>query len=439
MATSTKKRKRSASTKPRRRRCQGECHRLLDPCELTRVGSDLLCQDCLTAEAIRLAPPDDPDPNDTGSLVGVPSAEPYHAPRRIDTPEDAGRVLQEVMGDGSGEALPEFDPDQERTAPGLRMVGMPAPSTQPEPELDIESGDEDLLLEREWQHLPSLQIEGWPLRYGRVSASALSSFARCPEAFRRKHVLGEKEPVRGAPHTGSAVHKALEVAIRFQMEQGEQLRVKRVEEVYQDAFSTRLARELDRGAPDWGKDGRGDKRYDLTEDAWRRRGETALHAYLDQALPQLRPIATEEMFAVSVPGVPVPLCGYIDVRQPGEMVDWKFGSKRSFKIAPDWRLAALCYLQAFDARIAYHSVNWGGELVLPGPEVDLRVERTAENYAVSIKIVQMLVDGILAFTRQFGATEPWPANIGHPFACSGCTFQPTCPGWHLDMSTEVLL
>ncbi len=56
---------------------------------------------------------------------------------------------------------------------------------------------------------------------GYVSVSQVLCYLRCPESYRRKYVLGEKEPPSVALVEGGAHHRALEQANRHQLDRAD--------------------------------------------------------------------------------------------------------------------------------------------------------------------------------------------------------------------------
>lgn len=388
--------------KKRRRRCSS-CRILMDPGELQRVsGREALCGECLLVEAGKVAP------------LSAQAAEREAAERRV-TPELAEQL--ESVG---------FEPTP---AGELVRVKLPAPAVQPavpEPRVAGDSSEEE---EELYTRLPSVEVEGWPLRYGRLSASALACFARCPEQFRREYVHGERRPQSPAATVGSAIHRTLDVMWRYKVREDEDLPFDLALGVYVDVLRDISGVYEHKGILEWGPDG---------SDAWLLRGRKALDAYTSQVAAGVHPVASEEVFVRQIAGVPVPFCGFLDVRTDRAMVDTKFGAKKHRQITADWRIQALLYLQAFDLPMEYHSASYSGEVMTPATEPGLRLERTAQAFLAGAELVRRYTAAILAYAGTFGVHETWPGNITHTWACSSCSFrETTCAWWNAPTPMEV--
>lgn len=455
----------------RRRRCQGPCGELHDPGALAKLGKRWLCEECmvqLADEAIAAA--DGEPPSGDGDSPAPPFATPEQAADAVVDAirdrrgEDAVTMYATPgVGDGTPVTVP-FDEIRERLLEGFailpaeaRRAGitdlrrfatdtsrttsggetwtagtttmtLPAPTVQPDaPMPDLRDEDEK---EREWDELPDVQVPGWPLRRGRLSASALGCFARCPEQFRYKYVLGQRDPDSGASITGRAVHKAIARNWLYKMAQGEDAPLTMIEATYDHAFDVNTEREEEKaGAVAWGHDGTQAKRP-MTMDAWRGRGKEALGGYMLQIAPGVWPRAAEDLFVIQVAGLVVPVVGFIDVVTDRAMIDLKFGAKKQGAISPEWRIQGLTYLLSQDRAMEYHSLNWKGEFRTPADSPGLVMRRTAEAYAIAGDLVRSMVSGILAYAERFGVDRPWPGAVTHTWACSTCAFEPDCHWWH---------
>jgi hypothetical protein len=171
-----------APAKQRRVRCAG-CSKLGERGEMVRIGAEWYHPDpCWAAKAASEAPPRE--------SADEKAARVTEAKRRAGTLPPEGREGQPPLAGGSA-ADPPF---------------LPAPSVAPNITVDL--GDpETVLLER--KDLPDEPVDGWPLKRGRVSASALGAFLLCPEQFRRSYILGEYRTTGGNAVTGTAAHTAL--------------------------------------------------------------------------------------------------------------------------------------------------------------------------------------------------------------------------------------
>lgn len=355
-----------------RKRCSG-CGELHAPERLQRVaGREALCPDCLVAEAEAIGAAD-------GFLAD---------------------------GDGEGSTI-------ERG-----IANLDEPPTPPEP---LPLKDE----EERFRGMIERRVEGWPLRKGRLSASALGTFLRCPEQFRREYVLGERRPSGGTALAGTGAHGAVEAALALRIGTGLTATPKQIVDTFDAVFDSAVDRAVDREGIEWG---RVDK-LPLTEDLSRGLGRAAVAAYAEHALPFVEPVEVERVFALDVPGVPVPFVGLIDVSTPRSSIDLKFGAQSAKMIKSDWRVQALVYGLADRKPVEFHAASWAGKVNTPREERGLRFEWDARQVVIAARVLRSVVEAILLYAREWGPDEPWPGNITHTWACGVCAFRPECAWW----------
>lgn len=383
---------------PRRRRCNGPCHELYPLDKLTRIEPKVyLCGDCITQEALAEAPPEE-------------------SPESPDPTSDSG----DSGGGGPDDATLAAPPD------------IPAPSVQ----IDLDRLDPP---KRDYSLLPRTKPDGWPLRWGSISPSGLATFLRCPEQFRRKNILGLREPYSGAGLSGTAIHDAVARAYRYKIQEDGILPPALAVEAYHRSFSRGLAENGGAKEIDWGFSGKAPNRKPLDENAVRFRGVPAVESYITKILPQMQPVAVEKMFVIPIPGVPVPMLGFIDLVTTRSLVDLKFGGKRDSKITPDGRVQAMMYMRAEALDFCWHSMSWKGEYRTPSDAPGLVMERTAERYHLAGELARSLVQAILAYADRFGTDQPWPGNITHQWACDSCYFREHgCAWWNPTLAPMAL-
>lgn len=356
-------------TAARRRRCSN-CNTLTDPAKLQRVGGrELLCPDCLLAEAERLAPALELDAG--GELVYEPAAE---APAPLPLREEDERF------EGFEEAWPE----------------------------------------------------GWPLRKGRLSASALAQFLQCPEAFRRSYVLGDPTPTQGKMLAGTGAHGAIEATLRQVIGGGGLASPAQILATYDAVFDQAFTQAANRGGVEWGK---AEKR-ELDADSARAIGREAVEAYAREALPQLLGSgveAVEGTFSLWVPGCPVPIVGLIDVAGTRSTVDLKFGDKSASSVQSYWRVQARCYGVARRLPVDFHTATWAGKVQTPTTHPGLRYQWSAAEAVITARMIASVADSILMHADRLGRDQPWPGAITHPF-CGSCDYRPDCSWWQLAAS-----
>lgn len=353
----------------RRKRCTGPCGALYPAERLARVGGrDWLCPDCMLAEAAALSLPDVPPPGETG---------------------EAGTALE------APEPLP-LRSDEERF---------------------------DGLIER--------RVEGWPLLRGRLSASALSQFFRCPEQFRRSYVLGERRPSSGTGLAGTGAHGAVEAALRLKADRGLVATPKQIVDTYDAVFDAAVARAIDREGIAWGSMKEGKVKVDLDADSARALGRGAVEAYAAEVLPHVHAEQVELVFAFDSPGVAVPICGLIDIASDRSTIDLKFGGKTASVVDSGWRIQALVYGLARRLPVDFHATSWAGKAQTPRSHPRLRFDWDARQTVVAGRVLRSVVEAILLYAARWGRDAPWPGNLEHTWACNACEFRPECCWWTL--------
>jgi hypothetical protein len=276
--------------------------------------------------------------------------------------------------------------------------------------------------------MPDVLNPDWPLRKGRISASALATFARCPELFRQQQIVGVKRTSSGASIAGSSVHGMAEANWRWKMAQGEDLPEREATLILDAVFDSQIQEALRVAPPDWGA-ARG---RPLDEDAHRDRAKVAGLSYLKNAAPGVQPVEAEARFAVMVEGCPVPVVGFIDLVTAEAMVDLKVQGQTKKEIDPGWRIQGLTYLLARDLPMTWHSVSWSGNMILPDEaEAHLTMARTLDTYNTARQLLRTYTTAIVAYAERFGPDEPWPDALTHPWACNYCDLRAEiCPWWH---------
>lgn len=265
----------------------------------------------------------------------------------------------------------------------------------------------------------------WPLELGDyLSASRLTLFQRCPEQYRRRYLKNERERSNGNLVWGGADHYAHEQNFRQKIDSHEDLPVDDVKVAFAEGFDQRVEEGGGTDEIAWG-----DQRPGEIKDA----GVLLAAAYHMQVSPSVQPIAVETRFEVQIPGVPVPVIGYIDVNEALRAIERKTAKAKTVNVKPGWRLQGLVYQYAKGLPVDYHvSVKTKTPAIYtadtePGLRlVDTRAELTE-------RLMGNLAQHILTLYTTFGPDEPWPGAITDDWACSYCLFGPKqnadCAWW----------
>ena len=283
-------------------------------------------------------------------------------------------------------------------------------------------------------------IEGWPDALPpHLSASSLGTM-RCLEMWRKVYLVGEREAPGGALLWGRADQTAATVNYEQKIASHVDLPVSDVE----DAFASALDEAIDEcggaGEVNW-KDSSPADTLD--------RGVALAAAYHVQAAPRVQPVATEERFELQVPGVPVPVIGFMDVIAgyqidvlpdvfPERVIERKTAAKMSRKITPGWRLQTMIYQAAKGLPVDIHlSVKTKTPAVYtPLEEPGLADPRDPAVDARVAAIVKSRASLLIACVETYGVEGPWPDAVSSgEFSdlCHFCGFGPvnanTCAWW----------
>src|SRR5579871_349320 len=128
-----------------------------------------------------------------------------------------------------------------------------------------------------------------------LSATSTSMFMRCPEQFRRRYVLGEKERPGGALVLGRGFHFAQETNFRQKLETYRDLPMDDVVGAYHAGWDQEVAKYGGAGEIEW------DDR--LKPDTLRHRGEELVRQYHLAVAPKMQPTTVEEEFNLVLPEV----------------------------------------------------------------------------------------------------------------------------------------
>ncbi len=279
--------------------------------------------------------------------------------------------------------------------------------------------------------LPEPPAATWPESLPQhLSPSQLSMFERCPEQYRHRYVLGEKEAPSGAMLWGTVDGKAHALNFDQKIETHQDLPVEEVRE----AFAGLLDWEIDRsGGPseiDWRDD---------TPASIKDRGAALVGHYHRTVSPRIQPTATEEAFSLDIPGVPVPFIGYIDVSTEAYTVERKTAKGSAKAIPPHYVLQTLGYALARQRPVELHisTKTIKPAVYTPAEEAGLLMPFTATTVARAERIVAARARQIMALYDTFGPDQEWPDAIGtqawHTAVCDMCGYGPNgadrCNWW----------
>ena len=79
--------------------------------------------------------------------------------------------------------------------------------------------------------------------------------------------------------------------------------------------------------------------------------------YRDSTSPRVQPVAVEKRDERIVPGVPVPLLGFVDILTDSSIIDTKTSKQKKTSLKPDWRLQARIYQLFVPRHVQFHVIT----------------------------------------------------------------------------------
>jgi hypothetical protein len=244
-----------------------------------------------------------------------------------------------------------------------------------------------------------------------LSATSLSCFWQCPEAFRRRYLLGERGPASAEMVRGRVVDAAVSAHYRAIVETGRAPAPSESEQALEAAWVKEV------GDPaveiEWG-----DWRAAALKDS----SVVALRACLAELAPSVQPIAVQRRFEFRLAAaLEWSIVGYIDVEDAaGDVIDLKVKKAHVTQPSADADPQATLYLleRALAGtpapRFVFHSI-------CPTAKERARQVGTVRSRARLQAHVTRLVAtarAIDALARQLGREQPWPLADPGSWKCS---------------------
>jgi len=267
----------------------------------------------------------------------------------------------------------------------------------------------------EWQATTG---EPWVLPLEHLSASSLNLFLRCARSFQQQYILKREQPVGSDLVLGSAVHGA----IAWNALNKDYTPDEAADYFAEFEFPSQVEDTGDR------------LRWDDDQDLVRTRGALMVKTYCEQVLPRLEVAEIERRFELDIPGVPIPVLGFVDITQKGTRpsIDIKTSKDRESRILPHWLLQGKIYQVAERKPIDWHVLT---KQVTPQAVTSLEAPMLLQAYSDqqaerTRQLVEKLAWEINHLYATLGPDDDWPWNgIVHTWACGRCAWKGDCPGW----------
>lgn len=247
--------------------------------------------------------------------------------------------------------------------------------------------------------------EGLPKDH--ISVSQIRLYHRCPEAYRRRYLCGDKIAPSGALVLGKAQHHVQEHNYQQKVFTRTDIAAEEIQDTYADAFDE-FAKEAE-----WGEDKPGESKD------W---GVQAAALYHTCVAPGVQPLSVEEPLEITLEASGVTLLAIPDViEESGGVRDTKVIGKRfgAHQIQTDIQVTA--YLLALE-RLGRPAAGFTFDQVVKNktPVVDsVKATRTKEDFADLEAVAAATVDAIKAGV--------FPPNIeGYLCTPKFCGYWSTC-------------
>ena len=261
-----------------------------------------------------------------------------------------------------------------------------------------------------------------PLRS--LSPSSMRAYERCPYMYHLRYTERIRVPNTAAQLLGRAVHAVIETYYKQKRRGGEVLDTEAAFDVLDDALDATL-HELDEAG-----------REEIEE--LRELGYDLVEYYVEEVAPHIRPHLIEKRFSFNVPGVDVPIVGYVDlVDQEGTVID----HKTSASPFPADYLAQDVQLLTYS--LGYNALRSGarqrpGQLplihMLPPVRLDILIKGDEITYQrLDFRYAQEHVDryvervnAVAAGIRAADFRPFWQIREPDPAVCQYCDFNSVC-------------
>lgn len=270
-----------------------------------------------------------------------------------------------------------------------------------------------------------MRLSGWKIPVDHLSASSLATAMTCWEQFRVEKILGHKGKVGLSGFVGRVHHRSAEQLLRAKLGRITTPTGGDITEAFGDAWTESMEEE----EPEW----------EIPPPQVIETGMKMLGSLVDTSFPNLMPLWVEERFEETIPGVPVPITGFIDCWEAERIVEFKTAKQKVSKAKGKWRAQAMIYQLVTHRPMEWivttrqvTPVTYEPVLGFPG----LRLE--PGNPDVTVTLVMQTIEVMNDLYARYGPDKPWPLNgLLHQYACDYCfagpkNVNPICPAWRSD-------
>lgn len=257
-----------------------------------------------------------------------------------------------------------------------------------------------------------------------LSATSIAKFIRCPEQWRLRYLERQKDRVYEDRFIGLVDHAVAAEAFKFAINnQGDQMGSEWVGGLTRATFDVLLDKEQPEIAPE-------------ALESLKEQAVKMAVTYHEQAAQHVTPVAVEQRFEETIPGVPVPLIGYIDVIEPLQIIERKTSKTRLSKPKSEWRFQARLYQLVVDMPTEFHIITKQVTPQVCTAQTDPALFLPMQNKDVTVNMIRNAVTMIQDFYARW-PDSPWPTSgMFGDWACDYCFAGPryasNCVMWRSD-------
>lgn len=276
---------------------------------------------------------------------------------------------------------------------------------------------------------PAREERLWPEQIHHLSASSVGMLFRCPRQFQRRYLFGEKERPGEGIVVGSFFHEAIQHNYIQKVESHTDLPLSEVVQYLQDAAVPKVLEE---------EGGVENIRWDSNLDTARKDAERMTAAYTQVVVPRIQPVGVEDRFEISVPGLHVPVIGYVDTWEAERTLDTKTGKQAASKVKPSWQLQGRLYAYATGRPTEYHAISRAKTpKIVTGLESEAMIVPvpTDGQFDNMGHLFRTAAEQISYYWERHGTEESWPTFGAVPdftrnmLPCDFCGWRQGCPAW----------
>lgn len=266
-----------------------------------------------------------------------------------------------------------------------------------------------------------MRLSGWSLPLEVLSASSITVAIQCPEQFRLKYLKKQRERMYPDRFIGLVDHSVHEQNFKWKMDVGKDMTPELMSKLHESEWA-RLEEKED---PDWD----GEDPIDLQALSLQ-----MVHAYHEIVSPRVLPVAVEQRFEERLPGVPVPIVGYVDVLTKDVIVERKTAGQKVSKPKPRWRFQGRVYSMIADLPTEWHVVTKQKTTAIYTPEDSPQLGPPKPNADATLRMIQQAAIKVNELYARYGREQPWPTDgTFADWLCDYCQFGPkrlgSCIAW----------